>query len=209
MIKSVVFDMDGVLIDAKEWHYDALNRALALFGSGISRADHLTTFDGLPTRRKLELLSVTDGLPKRLHGFINDLKQSYTMEIVSVRCKPTFNHQYALSELKARGMKLAVASNSIRKSVEAMMEFSHLREHLDLLISNQDVSKAKPDPEMYLKAMDKLGTNPDETLILEDNEHGIMAARSSGAHVLVVKDVSDVNFPNIDRKIKEIGGYSQ
>ena len=69
MIKAVVFDMDGVLIDAREWHYVALNRALALFGMEISRADHLTTFDGLPTRRKLEILSTTENLPRELHGF--------------------------------------------------------------------------------------------------------------------------------------------
>jgi beta-phosphoglucomutase len=53
MIKAVVFDMDGVLIEAKDWHYEALNRALKLFGYEISRYEHLTTFDGLPTRRKL------------------------------------------------------------------------------------------------------------------------------------------------------------
>ena len=57
-IKAVLFDMDGVLIDAKEWHYEALNRALALFGMPISRFEHLTTFDGLPTRKKLEMLSL-------------------------------------------------------------------------------------------------------------------------------------------------------
>ena len=113
MIKAVVFDMDGVLIDAKEWHYDALNRALGLFGIGISRADHLTTFDGLPTKRKLELLSATEGLPTALHGFLNELKQAYTMELIALRCKPLFNHEMALSTLRKRGIKLAVASNSI------------------------------------------------------------------------------------------------
>ena len=50
MIRGVVFDMDGVLIEAKDWHYEALNRALGLFGFGISRYEHLTTYDGLPTR---------------------------------------------------------------------------------------------------------------------------------------------------------------
>src|SRR2546422_8444783 len=55
MIKAVLFDMDGVLIDAKEWHYESLNRALDLFGMAIDRDAHLATFDGLPTRRKLEI----------------------------------------------------------------------------------------------------------------------------------------------------------
>lgn len=204
MIKAVIFDMDGVLIDAKEWHYDALNQALRLFGLEISRADHLTTFDGLPTRKKLEMLSVTDGLPVALHGFINDLKQAYTMEIVAARCRPTFVHQYALAKLKARGLRLAVASNSVRNSVEAMMERSSLDRYLDLMLSNEDVARPKPDPEIYVTAMDKLGISPGEALIVEDNDHGIRAARASGAHVLVVKTVQDVNLANIDRRIAEI-----
>src|SRR3712207_218770 len=114
-IKAVIFDMDGVLIDAKEWHYEALNAALRLFGSEISRYDHLITFDGLPTKKKLEMLSLEGGFPRKLHGFVNDLKQQYTMEIVYTKCKPVFQHQYALAKLKAEGFRLVVGSNSVRK----------------------------------------------------------------------------------------------
>ena len=100
MIKAVIFDMDGVLIEAKDWHYDALNRALNLFGYNISRHDHLTSFDGLPTAIKLKMLGLEHGLPESLHTFINEMKQSYTMEIIHTKCKPTFIHQHALSSLK-------------------------------------------------------------------------------------------------------------
>jgi beta-phosphoglucomutase len=201
MIKAVVFDMDGVLIEAKEWHYEALNKALKLFGYEINRYEHLTTFDGLPTRNKLEMLSSIKGLPIALHGFINFMKQSYTMEMVHVQCKPTFHHEYALAHLKNRGMKLAVASNSIRHTVEVMMERSNLARHLDVMLSNEDVKKAKPAPDIYLKAMELLGVQPEETMIVEDNENGIRAARESGANVMVVSDTEDVNWQNIFKHI--------
>lgn len=203
-IKAVVFDMDGVLIEAKDWHYEALNRALALFGYAISRYDHLVTFDGLPTRKKLEMLSRERGLPPALHGFINDLKQKYTMEIVHAQCKPVFSHEYALSTLKSQGMKLAVASNSVRNSVETMMDKSNLKPYLDLLLSNEDVRAAKPDPEMYRKAIATLGVAPEETLVLEDNEKGIASARGAGAHVMVVQAVTDVTYGNIVEQIQRI-----
>ena len=77
-IKAVIFDMDGVLIDAKEWHYESLNSALSLFGYEISRHDHLVTYDGLPTKKKLEMLSLENGLPTSLHAFVNQLKQQKT-----------------------------------------------------------------------------------------------------------------------------------
>lgn len=196
-IKAVLFDMDGVLIEAKEWHYEALNRALDLFGMPISRFDHLTTFDGLPTRKKLEMLSLERGLPVQLHEFINEMKQQYTMELVHTQCKPVFAHEYALSNLKARGYRLAVCSNSVRNTVESMMQKSGLLTYLDYLVSNQDVVKGKPDPEMYLNAINYFELRPDECLIVEDNENGIKAARAAGSHLLVVKNTSDTNLENI------------
>lgn len=203
-IKAIIFDMDGVLVEAKEWHYKALNRALELFGYQISRYDHLTTYDGLPTSKKLEMLSLESGLPKELHQFINEMKQIYTMEIVYAECKPCFVHEYALSKLKTKGFKLAVASNSIRNTVEVMMEKSELIHYFDQIISASDVLKPKPDPEIYLTSIAKLGLMPEECLIIEDNENGIKSARASGAHVLVVKDVHDVNLSNIESQIKQI-----
>lgn len=203
-IKAVLFDMDGVLIDAKEWHYEALNRALELFGMPISRFDHLTTFDGLPTRKKLEMLSLDRGLPNQLHEFLNEMKQRYTMEIVHTQCKPRFVHEYALSNLKSRGYKLAVCSNSVRASVETMMQKAELEKYLELMVSNEDVSKGKPDPEMYIKAMSCFQLQPDECLIVEDNENGIKAAQASGGHLLVVRDVAETNLENITERIREI-----
>jgi beta-phosphoglucomutase len=204
MIKAVIFDMDGVLIEAKEWHYEALNESLELFGFTISPEEHKTTYDGLPTSKKLHMLSERNGLPRKLHTFINDMKQQYTMDMVYERCKPTFQHEYALAELKRIGYKLAVASNSIRQTVEVMMDKAHLRCHLDFLLSNQDVKEGKPSPEIYNLAIHKLGLKPQECLIVEDNENGIRAAKASGANLLVVRDVHDVHLSNILGRISEV-----
>lgn len=203
-IRAVIFDMDGVLIDARDWHYEALNRALGLFGFNISRYDHLVTFDGLPTRKKLEMLTREQGLPAQLHGFLNDLKQLYTTETVHARCKPRFQHEYALSRLKADGYRLAVASNSVRASVELMMEKSQLRPYLDAVVSNQDVTHAKPAPEIYHKAAASLGLTTAECLVLEDNANGIAAAEAAGCPLLVVHDVTEVTYDRITARIASL-----
>lgn len=205
-IKAVLFDMDGVLVDARDWHYDALNMALGLFGMEISRYDHLVTYDGLPTKKKLQMLSVERGLPAQLHDFINQMKQQYTMEMVYSKCKPQYFHQYALSKLKKDGYKLAVCSNSIRSTVSLMMDKAKLGDYLDLQVSAQDVSAGKPDPEIYTSTMDRLGLSPDECLILEDNENGIKAAIASGAHLLQIHSIEDVNYQTIKSKIQQIEG---
>ena len=204
MIKAVLFDMDGVLIDAKDWHYEALNRALDLFGMAIERDAHLATYDGLPTRRKLEMLTKVKRLPVELHGFINEMKQQFTAELAHSNCKPDFRHQRALSQLKRDGIRIAVCSNSIRATIELMMKLSRLDGYLDVILSNEDVSKSKPDPEIYLSAMSQLGLKPEECLILEDNDHGIAAARASGGHVMVVGDTGDVHYDAIAGRIAAI-----
>ena len=132
-IKAVIFDMDGVLIDAKDWHYEALNQALELFGYKISRYDHLVTFDGLPTKKKLEMLTIEKGLPKGLHKFINHMKQIYTMEHVYMKCKPLFCHQYALSKLKNEGYMVILISASPEFYIK---EFYAIKE-VDLIIGTK------------------------------------------------------------------------
>lgn len=202
MIKAVIFDMDGVLIDAKEWHYEALNRALDLFGMEISRHDHLVTYDGLPTKKKLEMLSLERGLSAKLHHFINDMKQQYTIELVHSKCKPTFYHEYALAKLKNEGYRIAVCSNSIRKTMELMLQSADLMRYLDFSMSNQDVLYPKPHPEIYVKAIERMGVRSEECLVVEDNENGVRAAISSGAHLFRVYGVQDVTYRNIKKAIE-------
>ncbi|KTF68912.1 HAD family hydrolase [Sphingomonas sp. HT-1] len=204
MIKAVLFDMDGVLIEAKDWHYEALNLALTHFGMEIARDAHLATFDGLPTRDKLNMLTKTRGFPRGLHDFTNRLKQSFTQEIAYARCRPVFHHRDALSRLKQQGYHLAVCSNSIVDSVKLMMSLSKLDAYLDLQLSAQHVERGKPDPAIYNLAMEKLGVTPAETLILEDNDHGIQAARASGAHLMTIGTTDDVTYPRIRQTIDAI-----
>lgn len=205
-IKAVIFDMDGVLIDARDWHYEALNQALALFGMAIARHEHLSKFDGLPTRDKLAILTAEKGFPIALHGFINQLKQKYTLDIVFRHCKPVFQHEFALSELRKQGYRLAVASNSIRDSIEIMLSRANLLDKLEFFLSNQDVVQGKPSPEIYQKAISMLGLLPEQCLVIEDNENGLRAAKESGARVMKVESVNDVNYTNIRQYIDRIEG---
>jgi len=203
MIKAIIFDMDGVLIDAKEWHYEALNQALGRYGFEINRQDHENIYDGLPTQKKLEMLSAAKGLPTHLHSEINQLKQQFTMELIHERCAPYPQHVHALTTLKNMEYKLAVASNSIRHTVEVMMQKSGLNHFLDAMFSASDVKNPKPHPEIYLTTIAKLELTPSECLVVEDNEKGIAAARAAGAHVLAVRDVHDVTFTAIMTRIQE------
>ncbi len=193
-IACVLFDLDGVLVDATEWHYDALNRSLRLFGFDITRYEHLSNYNGLPTRKKLQMLTVEKGLPSALHSMLGRLKQVYTRDEILTRCRPVFEKEYMLSRLKAEGYRMAVCSNSIRESLAMMIHQSGLDDYFEFLVSNEDVSRPKPDPEIYLSAITQMGVSPSATLIVEDSPHGVEAARRSGAHVCQVSGFTDVDY---------------
>jgi HAD superfamily hydrolase (TIGR01509 family) len=193
-ISCVLFDLDGVLVDATEWHYVALNRALALFGFDITRYEHLSDYNGLPTRKKLQMLSVEKGLPAALHNTLSRLKQVYTRDEILTKCRPVFEKEYMLSRLRKEGYRMAVCSNSIRESLAMMIHQSGLDEYFEFIASNEDVSRPKPDPEIYTGSMARLGVTPDETVIVEDSPHGVEAARRSGAHLCQVTGFGDVDY---------------
>lgn len=191
-IKAVIFDLDGVLIDAKEWHYDAMNRALAHYGFSIPRFEHVTIYDGLPTRKKLQLLTRRNNFPQRLHEAVSKLKQHYTMEIASEQCGPCRSHQDMLAWLSKAGFSLCVASNSIRATVNVTLKKAGLLQYFAFTLSNQDVTHPKPHPEIYLTAITRLRLKPEECVVVEDHPYGLDAARHSGAHVMQVKTVDEV-----------------
>ena len=203
-IKAVIFDLDGVLVEAKDWHYEALNKALAIFGCEFSYDEHLTTYDGLPTKTKINMLNKTKNFPIELSEVVYDLKQIYTNEYFSTRCFPDFSQDYLFRKLRDNEIRTAVASNSIRATVDQAMINLDIKKYIEFSLSNEDVKNPKPSPEIYKKAIEKLKLKPEECVIVEDNQNGIKAANDSGAHCLEVKEVEDVNHVNIFNFIKKI-----
>lgn len=196
--------MDGVLLDAREWHYDALNIALRHFGFEIDRQSHLDTFDGLSTMQKLRLLHEENGLPKGLFKLINDLKQVYTIEYIATKARSNFAHRYALNKLKLNGYTIGLATNSIRQTTEAAMQKTQLFDYFDSIVTNEDIKNPKPEPDIYIEVMRRLNVSPEECLVVEDNPRGVKAAIAAGANVLKVRDTEEVHYLAIQQKIDEL-----
>ena len=203
MIKLILFDLDGVLVDAKQIHYETLNEAISFFDSRylISESEHLSIYDGLKTNQKLELLSKNKGLEINLHEKIWNKKQELTIEAIS-KLNQDFNLIELFKNLRSKGYKLACCSNSIRRSVLVMLSRIGLIEYLDLILSNEDVKNAKPHPEIYWKAMSMMGYLPEECLIVEDSPTGLLSATRSRANVLRVNNPKDLTIDKVSNKLK-------
>ena len=199
-IKAVLFDLDGVLVNMPSGHYEALNKALALFGVCINEDEHHEHFNGLPTKKKLEELEQQERLPAGLREFINSIKQKYTKEIIPHYCAPDYSKIILLRHLKEQGLKLGCCSNSTKETLHLMLKSAQLFDFFDIIIGNDEVKNPKPSPEIYEVAFKKLHVSPRECIIVEDSPHGVASGKASGATVYEVRNTEDVNlslFENI------------
>lgn len=198
MIKLVIFDLDGVLIDSRDLHFYSLNNALESVGEQyvINRKEHLSTYDGLSTSKKLSMLSKSKGLPESLHSEIWKRKQEETLKLLSYFGVNSVAVKI-MEELRSRDIKIAVASNSIRRSVQVALHSIGVLHLVDYIVSNEDVTLAKPYPEMYWKCMTAFNVLPDETMIIEDSHIGRMGAINSGAQLHAIKNSDDLNYANV------------
>lgn len=215
-IKLCAIDCDGCLVEAREIHYRSLNDALSEWQSvsafrdyTISEEAHEKVFNGLPTKTKLEILTQTKGLPKESHKVIEELKQKYTIKLIKEKIKAKdYAHIHEVLEwLGVKGYQIACCSNSISETLHLMLECAGHKKYLHQIISNQDVISPKPDPEIYLKAMYIAGVHPWETLVIEDSDKGICAAKASNANLLTVKSSADITLDNVVAFIQNIDDY--
>jgi HAD superfamily hydrolase (TIGR01509 family) len=211
MVKLIIFDLDGVLVDARELHYESLNLALASIDKKyvIDRKEHLATYDGLSTTSKLNMLSEQKNLPKSFHKVIWEKKQEQTTSIVN-KFTIDLRVQNILQILKKRGYSIICATNSIRETAKLQLIRKGFLEHIDYLYSNEDVNKPKPHPEIYMRCMLKANVSPMETLIIEDSPHGRKGAQECGAHLCAVRDCNDLTLEKIEEilnKVDKIGSF--
>jgi len=202
MIKSILFDLDGVLVDACEWHKVSLNKALLEVSNIIIKnEEHHTTFNGLPTKKKLELLVKQGRIKQNDCDLVWQKKQDYTKETIISLAKPDIDKIGLHSYIKNMGIQIACITNSITETAKLMLETTGQYEFMNLLISNENVKNPKPHGEGYIRAMIHFNSLPEETIIVEDSEVGLASARSTGANIWEVKDSYEVILTNFKRVI--------
>lgn len=199
-MKAIVFDLDGVLFDSPDVHFDALNMSLLQHGlNKISEKDHINIYNGLSTNQKLSKLGVSDNLRKA----IQQTKQKITISLLKATIREDVRLYRFLNSLKNVGIKLACATNCVRESQLLILRLLGIIELFDVLLCNEDVENPKPSPDIYNKCILKLGFDGNDVVIVEDSPTGIAAAKASEAgNVITVKGPHDIHLKTLFPDIK-------
>jgi HAD superfamily hydrolase (TIGR01509 family) len=204
MIDTIIFDLDGVLIVSKDIHFNALNKSIKKTGINyqINYTDHLNKFDGLPTITKLEILNKENLVNKKYNKKIILEKKKITKKEISSNLK--YNKKiFEMFQKLSKKYKLGIATNAIQDTLDQSIKKLKLKKFIKSAISTKQIKSSKPSPEIYLRSMINLGSNPRNTLILEDSHVGRSAAKDSGAKLMPVKNIDEVSYENIINFIKE------
>ncbi len=202
MIKVIIFDLDGVLVDTKLIHFKALNLALKKFKiSEIKYEDHVKIFDGLPTIKKLNLIAKKKKISKKNFSKIQKFKQKSTLKLLKESVVYNINTINLFKKLSKK-YKLAVATNAVKSTLDICLKNLKIKKYIDYKICNEEVKNSKPNPEIYFKIFMKFGIYPEESLILEDSHYGRQAATHSGGNLVPIQNLSEVNFKNVNHYIK-------
>lgn len=194
VVKLIVFDLDGVLLDFCNVHYETLNDAIELVAGPafrISDEEHVQTYNGRSTRAKLQLLSEQKGLDPIHFDAIFRQKQALTT-LALTRVEPSPILQATLKRLREKGYIVACATNCIRATLDAALDALGIRSLFTFTLCNEDVAVPKPAPDMYRLCQERAGVEPSETMIFEDSSIGLTSARASKSWVVCVPSPSSL-----------------
>ncbi|MFA5084218.1 MAG: HAD family phosphatase [Candidatus Paceibacterota bacterium] len=186
MLKAVIFDMDGVLINSTKYIWKSFN--ILLKDSGVHFSDKdIKKYLGFSLRDKLELWKKDYGIGDYNLEEFSRKAGKMELEFMKKELHPNEDLDRFLNELKDNGIKLAVATSSLRWRAEKILEVLQIKEFFDAIVTAEDVKNHKPSPDIFLEAAKQLDENPENCVVFEDAVNGIEAAKKGNMKAIAMK----------------------
>lgn len=192
MIRAVIFDMDGVIVDSEPLHFKAEKMMMEYYGKGISD-EELNNYVGVANpemwaelRKKYRLAAALEEILEKQLSFKKDLFRRSEL-------KPTEGVNELLQKLRSGGIGIALASSSPRELIELLLDKLGIKDSFDVVVSGEEVKHSKPAPDIFLEAAGRLGIEPASCLVIEDAKHGVKAAKLAGMYCVGFRNPNSGN----------------
>lgn len=185
MIKLVIFDMDGLMIDSEPFHQKAFDRVFKEFGKELTEEENNRYYVGISDIDAAEDMINRFSLPISAQELV-DKKQAAYRDLVSTQIIPQEGLMDLLITLQENGFKKVIASSSMLEEIKLIINSLKINEYIDDYFSAQQVKNGKPAPDLFLFAAEKMDTPTDECLVLEDAPSGINAAKAAGMKSIAI-----------------------
>ena len=198
MIKAIIFDMDGVLVDSEPLYFKANVLSLKTHGIDLTKDDYLEF--GVARGIKNLYLKLSEKYGVELdHDLVNELKRKYLTDLMRTTLRPRPGAKELLDLLEGKYL-LGLASSSGRKTISESLSAVNMRKYFKEISSGADVERTKPFPDVYLNVAEKLCVRPDDCVAIEDSDSGVMAGKEAGMKVIAVPNefTASMNFDNAD-----------
>jgi beta-phosphoglucomutase family hydrolase len=182
MIRAVIFDMDGVIVESEHLHIKAEQQTMLKHGVRIS-AEELHTYTGTTAELMFTELIKKYKLNTTFER-VFDEKEEFMFKLLEKETRPTKGVIELLKKLKRKGIKLGIASSSHRKLIEYILRRLDIVRLFDFVVSAEDIVHSKPNPEIFLRSARGLRVEPVECLVVEDAKLGVEAAKNAGMRVV-------------------------
>jgi len=203
--RGVLFDLDGVLVDAPQWHREAFDEALKVVSCApLTEDEYEKVFNGLSTKKKLEILASQGRVARDQIAGIAELKQNFTTDLIMKNCKPIERIKDVVFWLYLNGFKTGVVTNCSKLSCHLMLKLSGLIGCWHTCITNEDVDGfIKPHPAPYFVGVRETCYSPELAMAIDDSHHGIASARA--AHIGKIWHLtkfSDLTLKNLRTRLE-------
>ena len=186
MIKGVIFDMDGVLVNNMAVHFKAFAAMAERYNLTAEQGADFTHLNGRGNDDIINALFPAELVAARGVESLAAEKEALYREIYAPTIRPTAGLQELLAELKREGIRCAVGSSGPKENVAFVLEKCDIEPYFEVRISGDMVTRCKPDPEIFLTAAKELNLRPEECLVFEDAVSGVVAAKAAGMRVVAL-----------------------
>ena len=208
MIDTIIFDLDGLLADTEMVAYNTYVEILKEFNKEISQREYIEYFCGGTIKDNARKFIDIYNIDWDYETSLERIKKKES-ELLKDKVDLKFGAREILDYLESKGYKIGLATSSLRQRAINILEKNQIIDYFDAFVFSEDIDIGKPNPQVFLKALEKLNSKAEKSIVLEDSEQGIIASVNAGIEVICIPDLKTPRKEYLEKTYKVLDNLNE